>query len=444
MLFFTRHNSTDPMITQSNLMCSGSLITRSVSVLFSGDSIQSVGSPNRPLLTPTSKAMRESPVAVVTGTSESVEKAFPSSSQEHSTYWGEIPWVASRSVNELEVAPDEHNGLDSVVLQTRSTLTSTNDLQNIWDLCFAPFKREILSGLEMRHPDGSFWFDSEGESLFLSKWIEPNSNIPRPELKNCSDESLRTISTLANLGPPKKLRSLLITGEDGFRRQNIAQILASAKGEEAKKGQTLSIPHEGTLAIQQDRSSSRSAQLYNTSKKIRSPSIGEGSVIRAGSGRSGSTKGSTDRRVFERRQKGKDVEVYKDPKPQGFVHLESLTSPLHLVPPGAKREVPLLGNDRSEYYVASLIRNRMSCLDDQAAIENFGMVNWYAARLEDVSQAHEDCKCIAKVLGKRDKALEKLMSEMSSLNSKKDNAVGEEKLLESQLDGSEHEALNLK
>ncbi|KAF7808448.1 uncharacterized protein G2W53_035191 [Senna tora] len=118
-------------------------------------------------------------------------------------------------------------------------------------------------------------------------------------MEDCLNESLVTINALANLGLPRKLRSLLIVGDDATSllllcilfisllcffvsiidfpfsllarssRHNITRILASAKREEAKKGRIPSILPESTL-------------------------------------------------------KGKVVEVYKDPKSQGLVRPSKL------------------------------------------------------------------------------------------------------------------------
>ncbi|KAF7833022.1 uncharacterized protein G2W53_015355 [Senna tora] len=199
----------------------------------------------------------------------------------------------------------------------------------------------------------------------------------------------------------------------------------------------------------------RLSNVRRRKRRFHSPLKGEGSVNWTTSGRSTTTKSSTDRRISKQRHKGKDVEVYKDPKSQGPIHpnklvineggekRESLPSPLLLIPLGAEKEVPLLGYDpevhtqigdrttdpvwlelsqflnsssdrslyRNEYDAASLIRNKMFCSDDRTEQK---MVDWDAARLEDVSKAHEEFKTLTKVLKEKDRALEKLTSEMGS------------------------------
>ncbi|KAF7802683.1 uncharacterized protein G2W53_041794 [Senna tora] len=103
-----------------------------------------------------SEATGESLVAVATEVFDSSEKASPVLGWGQPDSEGGFPGVASRSSGGPEVALDEHAGLDNVVVETRSILTSTNDLRNIWELFFAPFEREILSALKARNHDGSF------------------------------------------------------------------------------------------------------------------------------------------------------------------------------------------------------------------------------------------------------------------------------------------------
>ncbi|KAF7831745.1 uncharacterized protein G2W53_014078 [Senna tora] len=434
-----------------------------------------------------SEAVRESSVVVVTDASGSSEGVSPLLSRGRVISKGGFDGVAPRSSGGAEAASDEHAGLDTIVVETRSTLTSAHDLRNIWELFFASFEREVSTALKSRDPNGSsprfsfdfdivpakpdeclrwkrlieplsdapkkwkkdfffvvprakstpsWWFDSEGESFFPPKWIEPNSEIPRPKLGDCSEESLKTISALANLSSPKKLRSLLMIGEDGTSKHNITRILATTKREEARRG-----GHRQTCLL-----------------------MGDGSVVRASSGRSTTSKGARTRRASERTSKGKEVAAYKDPKSQGpppprklvineggekkrarekspevsspiakkvktsslsrdmLVDLaQTLPSPPSVVPPSAEKEIPLLSYDpavdvhvgerslaptylelddylvcksdrslyRSEYDAASLIRNKMSCSDDRSALEKLvhGRKNGSREKSPEVSSA---------------------------------------------------------
>ncbi|KAF7807418.1 uncharacterized protein G2W53_039579 [Senna tora] len=394
----------------------------------------------------------ESPIAVMTGTSASVERASPFLGQDQSINEGRIPGVASHFSDEPEVAPNEHNGLDSVVVETPSTLTSMDDLRNIWELCFAPFEREILSTLKTCHSnsffiecsfdfdfilakpdecvlDGPFdsfafylypmlkggtqghgknkkrfieplsdalknrkgdfffvvswegcvpswWFDSEGESLFPPKWIEPNSEIPRPKLGDCSDESLRTISALVNLGPPKKC----------------------AKREEARKGQISSIPSsEGTHKF----------------SKI-APPAAKFSLLRF------PRRSIHLLRILFALEKVKDKTFLQE------TILGDLTKPLpsppSMISPGAEREIPLL-----DYNPA--VHNRVG---DRA--------------LAPVYPVHDDYLTIKPQEATNLKELNKLKLtlERDRLKLEKETIVASNELLKSKLTGSEQEAINLK
>ncbi|KAF7829273.1 hypothetical protein G2W53_020437 [Senna tora] len=582
---------------------------------------------------------REKSVVVVSDASGSSEGISPLRNRGHAMSEGDLDGVAPRSSGGAEATSDEHIGLDAVVVETRTTLVSANDLRNIWELFFAPFEREISDALESRNPnepspgfsfdfdiipakpnesvlDGppdsfafylypmsegslcysigveptieaffyyfqapkqgltnwfyiqtrghgknrkrlieplgdapkkwkrefffvvpragatpSWWFDSEGEAFFPPKWIEPHTKVPRPKLGDCSDESLRTISDLANLGSPKKLQSLLMVGEDGRTSSDV--------------------PSAGGLPTPADRPSFHPIQPEDSPRKHLSPQKGDSSVVRVSSGRSTSSKGAGERRVSERTSKGKSVAVYKDRKPHGPVPprklvineggekkrsrdrspevsspvvkkvktgsstkdmladlAQMLPSPPSVVPPGAEKEIPLLSYDpavhvrvgersmapmypelddylvyksdrslyRSEYDAASLIRNRMSCFDDRSALEKLvrshgpwalrdllgkemlrmcstyaafveteeKMVGWYKDRLEEVSDAHQECLVLTRKLEESEKAVNDLTSERDRLKLEKETAVANMEVLRTKMSGFELEANNLK
>ncbi|KAF7816862.1 uncharacterized protein G2W53_030831 [Senna tora] len=109
-----------------------------------------------------SETTGKSPIVVSSETSSFSEESPPSFRRESSSGDGEFVGVAPRSSGGPEVAPDEHTGLDAVVVETRSTLTSTSDLRNIWELFFAPFEREVSDALRTRrseNPPSKFSFD---------------------------------------------------------------------------------------------------------------------------------------------------------------------------------------------------------------------------------------------------------------------------------------------
>ncbi|KAF7831741.1 uncharacterized protein G2W53_014074 [Senna tora] len=464
------------------------------------------------------KAIRskgESHVVVATEASNSSGEISPALGQGQLNGEGGFPGVASRSSGGPEVAPDEHAGLDVVVVETRSTLTSINDLRNIWELFFTSFEREISSALKTHNPDApkqglaswfylqtqgrgknmkrlieplsdapkkwkryfffvvpregripSWWFDSEGEALFPPKCIELNSENPRPNLGDCSDESLRTISALANLGPPKKLQSLLMTGENGSGKQNIARILASAKREEAKRGRASSMPSESSTGSRRmsDRSSKRKEAAVYKDPKSQGPLHPRKLVITEG----GEKKRDREKSPEISSPAAKKSKTSHSSKKTALVDLsQTLPSPPSVVPPSAEKEISLLSYDAVvDYDTASLIRNRMSCSDDRSTFEKLvrehgpwalrdflrkemvrmcstyaafvkmeqKMVDWYKDRLREVSDTHEDCE----------KAINALTSERDKLKLEKETAVVSMELYRSKMSGFELDARNLK
>ncbi|KAF7843835.1 uncharacterized protein G2W53_000740 [Senna tora] len=187
---------------------------------------------------------------------------------------------------------------------------------------------------------------------------------------------------------------------------------------------------------------------------------------------------------------------------------QTLPSPPSVVPPSAEKEIPLLSYDlavdarvgersmapiypelddylvyksdrslyRSEYDAASLIRNRMSCSDDRSALEKLvrghgpwalrdllgkemlrmcstyaafveteeKMVGWYKDRLEEVSDAHQECLVLTRKLGECEKAVSDLTSERDRLKLEKETAVANMEVLRTKMSGFELEANNLK
>ncbi|KAF7843834.1 putative Transposase [Senna tora] len=299
------------------------------------------------------RSERERSVVVVSDASGSSEGVSPLLSRGYAMSVRDLDGVAPRSSGGAEATSDEHIGLDAVVVETRSTLTSASNLRcapsmltpNSWlllsgfqSLCYnleveptieaffyyfqAPKQGltnwEFFFVVPRAGATPSWWFDSEGEAFFPPKWIEPHTKVPRPKLGDCSDESLRTISDLANLGSPKKLQSLLMAGEDGIFlvlpylhctsllpplfigivTHNIARILASSRREEARRGRTSSdAPSAGGSLAPVDRPSFRPIQPEDSPRKHLSPQKGDSSIVRVSSGRSTSSKGAGEKRV---------------------------------------------------------------------------------------------------------------------------------------------------
>ncbi|KAF7821995.1 uncharacterized protein G2W53_027450 [Senna tora] len=424
---------------------------------------------------------------------------------------GGFPGVAPCSSGGPEVAPDEHAGLEAIVVETCSTLTSVNDLRYIWELFFASFEREILSALKTRNPDDSFSGFSFDFDIVLARPDEcvldgpPDSFAfyfrcaiawgwnPPLKLFSITFKPLSRAwlaSSISKLGAMKKIGK-------GSSKQNIARILATAKREEAERGQASSdMPFAGSSRVSGRSSKGKEAAVYKDPKS-QGPLRPRKLVINEG----GEKKWAREKSPEISSPAAKKSKTRYSSKTALVGLTQTLPSPPSVVPPGAEKETPLLSYDlaidvrvgerslapvypehndylicmsdrslyRSEYDAASLIRNRMSCSDDRSALEKLvrehgpwalrdlpgkemvrmcstyaafveieeKMVGWYKDRLHEVSDAHKECLNLTQRLGDCEKAIDALTSERDKLKLEKETAMANIEVYRSKVSGFE-------